>query len=80
MTVTVRTQGLLEGSVPADGQKYGPFYTQVEEVCTVGDVIERLRLPRATGLVILVNGRLAHWGTELRDGDTVELLPVVGGG
>ncbi len=48
--------------------------------CTVGEVAQQLPLKRASGLMILVNGKLARWDTALQDGDVVELIPVLGGG
>ncbi len=47
---------------------------------TVGEAVSQLNLPASVGLVMLVNGRLAHWQTELQDGDVLQLLPVIGGG
>jgi molybdopterin converting factor small subunit len=49
-------------------------------VQTVGQAIERLRLPPDVALIMLVNGRIAHWTTELQDGDVLQLLPTIGGG
>lgn len=50
------------------------------EAATVGEAAEAAGLKRRTGLVILVNGRLADWQTKLADGDTVEFMPALGGG
>lgn len=47
---------------------------------TIGEAVERLPLSRSTGLMILLNGRLAGWDTQLHDGDELELVPVLGGG
>jgi molybdopterin converting factor small subunit len=48
--------------------------------CTVGEAASQLPLTRSTGLVILVNGKLAQWDTALQDGDLVEIIPALGGG
>ncbi|MGE5603089.1 MAG: MoaD/ThiS family protein [Nitrososphaerales archaeon] len=48
--------------------------------CTVGQAVRLLPLTRSTGLIILVNGKLAQWDTALREGDLIELIPVLGGG
>ncbi len=48
--------------------------------CTLGDAIKTLPLARSTGLMILVNGKLAQWDSALQDGDEVELIPALGGG
>ncbi len=52
----------------------------LEDVKTVGEAVERLRLPSHTGIIVLVNHRLASWGTELQPGDVVSLIPAIGGG
>ena len=31
-------------------------------------------------LILLVNGRMAHWQTPLSDGDVLKLVPAIGGG
>jgi len=49
-------------------------------VRTVAEAWARLDLGQASGLAVLVNGRLADWQTELRDGDVVRLLRAPGGG
>jgi molybdopterin converting factor small subunit len=70
--VTIRAEGLLIGEVSTVMTLVSP--------CTVGEAVEGLPMSRSTGLMILVNGKLAGWGTQLQDGDKVELVPVLGGG
>lgn len=55
-------------------------HTTLEQVGTVGEAIGRLPLPRDVALIIMVNGRIAHWTTPLQDGDVLQLLPTIGGG
>jgi molybdopterin converting factor small subunit len=50
------------------------------EATTVAEAAEAAGLTRRTGLVILVNGRLAEWRTQLVDGDVIEFMPALGGG
>jgi molybdopterin converting factor small subunit len=57
-----------------------PSHEAQLEAGTVGEAAEAVGLARRTGLVILVNGRLADWKTALVDGDTVEFIPALGGG
>ncbi len=52
----------------------------LEDSYTVGEAVGLLPLKRATGLIILVNDKLAQWDTPLHDGDEVELIPALGGG
>ena len=53
---------------------------QAEKIGTVGQAIERLALPEVGSLLMLVNGQMVHWHTELKDGDTLELIPAICGG
>ena len=57
-----------------------PRRERLEDVRTVAEAWARLDLGQASGLAVLVNGRLADWRTELRDGDVVRLLRAPGGG
>ena len=70
--VTIHAEDLLpEGASPA---------LILDGPCHVGEAVKRLPLPRFTGLMILVNGKLAGWETVLQDGDEIELIPALGGG
>jgi 5'-nucleotidase/UDP-sugar diphosphatase len=57
-----------------------PRRERLEDVRTVAEAWARLDLGLSSGLAVLVNGRLADWRTELRDGDVVRLLRAPGGG
>lgn len=70
--ITIQAAGSLKERIPPD--------TTVATAHTVGEAMSQLSLPRDVGVVMMVNGRLAHWNTELKDGDTLQLAPVVGGG
>ncbi|MFN2202045.1 MAG: MoaD/ThiS family protein [Caldilineaceae bacterium] len=72
MIVTVQAAGILKQHIEAD--------STVEDVRTVGEAVERLRLPQSGELIMLVNGKPAYWNTELSDGDTLNLLPGISGG
>jgi sulfur carrier protein ThiS len=73
MTIIVR----LAGSLRHNEDEREIVLTQAR---TVGEAVGQIDLPQTMGLVMLVNGRLAHWQTELQDGDVLQLLPVIGGG
>jgi len=47
---------------------------------TVGDLVERLRLPADQVKVVFVNGVVRDEGHTLADGDEVGVFPPVGGG
>jgi len=72
MSITVEASGLLAEQLPAG--------LTVEGVQTVAELIERLGLVWRAGMIILVNGRLANWKTELKAGDAVHLIPAIAGG
>jgi molybdopterin converting factor small subunit len=70
--ITVEANGSLRSRIAAQ--------TTLDNVETVGDALQRLRLPPDMALIIMVNNRIAHWTTHLRDGDVLQLLPTIGGG
>ena len=53
---------------------------RLDDVHTIAEIWARLGLGRSSGLVVIVNGRLANWSTELQDGDVVQLRRAPGGG
>ncbi len=72
MRVTVHAEDLLP-------DRASPVLV-LEDSCTVGEAARLLPLKHATGLMILVNGKLAQWNSLLHDEDEVEFIPVLGGG
>jgi molybdopterin converting factor small subunit len=72
MVVSVEATGSLKSAIPNG--------TALSDVETVGQAVERLSLPSDVGIAMLVNGRVAHWNTELHDGDVLTLLPAICGG
>lgn len=71
-SITVRVSGNLKQHI-APG-------TTVHNVRTVGEAVTQLNLPETGELMLLVNGRLAYWHTELKDGDILQLMPAISGG
>ena len=72
MTVEIRTAGTLKQQISPDAT--------VENVSTVGEAIDQLGLSHSGELIMLVNGKPAYWSTDLRDGDTLSILPGISGG
>lgn len=72
MSITIQASGVLRQHV-APGHR-------LEGARTVGEAITRLGLPDLGELIMLVNGRPAHWQTELEDGDVLHLVPGISGG
>ena len=75
MTITIRTAGALKERLSTE-----MILSNLTDGQTVGDAVTQLDLPADMGLVMMVNGKLAHWGTELHEGDVLQLVPVIGGG
>ena len=51
-----------------------PLGTQVEEI------VEQLQIPRRALGTVLINGVHASFNADLNEGDTLALLPILGGG
>ena len=71
MTITIQVAGVLKEQVE-DGLQL--------EASTVGEAVTQLDLVDTGELILLVNGRMAHWQTPLSDGDMLKLVPAIGGG
>ena len=71
-SVTIEVSGLLKQHVDPG--------TTVQNVHTVGEAVTQLNLPAAGDMIMVVNGKIAYWNTELDDGDTLQLLPAISGG
>jgi thiamine biosynthesis protein ThiS len=63
-------------------KKYGPAESSVtvESGRTVMEVIEELGLDPDLVAIVMVNGRQKFKSYRLQDGDSVKLVPMVGGG
>ncbi|NLT19731.1 MAG: MoaD/ThiS family protein [Syntrophomonadaceae bacterium] len=53
---------------------------ELNEDCTVGWVIDHLRIPRKELGVVFLNGLAANADEVLKEGDTLSIFPMVGGG
>ena len=72
MPITIQPAGSIKRFVAPD--------SVLEHAQTVGEAIEQLDLPDNIGVVMMVNGRIAHWNTSLADGDVLQLIPTIAGG
>ncbi len=72
MAVQIQTAGILKQQIPSGAT--------VDNVSTVGAAIKQLGIDHSGEIIMLVNGKPAYWNTELRDGDTLSLLPGISGG
>ena len=71
MAVNIQASGILKEKIPAGLQL---------EASTVGEAVTQLDLPENGELILMVNGRMAHWHTQLDEGDVLKLVPAIGGG
>jgi molybdopterin converting factor small subunit len=53
---------------------------EVADGSAVGELLDVLGVPRDVPSIILVNREVAGLDSELKDGDTIHLLPMVVGG
>jgi sulfur carrier protein ThiS len=72
MSITVEATGSLRRHVTPG--------TTVENARTVGEAVAQLGLPEIGDLMVMVNGRVAYWHTELCDGDVLKLVAAISGG
>ena len=71
-SVTIEVSGLLRQHVDPG--------TKVQNVHTVGEAVIQLNLPEVGDMIMVLNGKIAYWNTELEDGDTLQLMPAISGG
>ena len=53
---------------------------EMPDSTTVGQMLDKLNLPKEVGITVLVNNLRADQKTILKEGDTVHVLPQMGGG
>jgi molybdopterin synthase sulfur carrier subunit len=53
---------------------------ELSDDCTIGWVVDHLKIPRKELGVIFLNGLSAETDKVLKDGDTLSIFPMVGGG
>ena len=74
LDIAVRCFAPLAKYAPADGR------ARLAAPGTAGELVRALGIPAGEVAVIFVNGEQAAEASALRDGDRVDLFPVVGGG
>jgi molybdopterin synthase sulfur carrier subunit len=53
---------------------------ELEEGCTVGQIVDQLKIPRKELGVVFLNGLATTLESVLQAGDTLSIFPMVGGG
>ncbi|MGI6226252.1 MAG: MoaD/ThiS family protein [Peptococcales bacterium] len=78
MQIEVRLFATLRDLFPPE--KRGIDILQLEEGSTISDLINYIKIPQDTPLIIMVNGIRKLDDVELKDGDRIGIFPPVGGG
>jgi molybdopterin converting factor small subunit len=78
--VEVRLYATLADHV-AEARAAVPFEADLPDAATVGELIDRLRLPPEEVRLVIIDGRVVHRReNHLTDGSRVAFFPPVGGG
>ena len=79
MEIEVRLFATLQEYLPKGGSKYSSKL-RVERENTVGDVLNKLNIPKKIPKLLFVNGRQVNEDSVLQPCDVVSIFPPVGGG
>ena len=80
MVIEVKLYLSLLRHVPQSDKHLERDRWEVPDGATVGQVLEMLNLPDSEARIITVNGRHSYRGKTLRDGDILQVVPVLCGG
>jgi len=75
MNVTVKHFAALKSDV-----EKGQTTVQLAPGSTVGDLLSRLGLEESSVGILIVSGKHASFGQQLKDNDRVTVIPPIGGG
>ena len=54
--------------------------TEIEPGLSIGELLDRLGIPREQTRIVFVNSRAAGLGDRLRGGEQIGVFPAIGGG
>ena len=80
MVIEVKLYLSLLRHVPQSDKHLERDRWEVPDGATVGQVLEMLNLPDSEARIITVNGRHSYRGKTLREGDILQVVPVLCGG
>jgi sulfur carrier protein ThiS len=78
-SITVILRGYFSRYAPHEERRVS-LAAPVSTALSVQAIIEALTIPRHAVGIVLVNREIASLDQEVRAGDTVEILPLLGGG
>jgi len=77
MRVSVRLSSIFQRFCPAFASLRE---MELQESSHVVDILQKFGIPQGTAMAIMVNHSMADLNTALKEGDEVEILPLVSGG
>jgi len=79
MKIEIKLLGHFGEFLPPGSEKHS-CRLELEEVTTVGEALERLKIPNSIPMIILVNGIHRTLENLLKPGDVLSVFPPVAGG
>lgn len=80
MIIEVKLYLSLLRHVPQSDKHLERDKWEVPERSTVGQVLEMLNLPESEAKILMINGRHTYRGKMLKEGDVLQVVPVLCGG
>ena len=80
MQITVNIYAQLRYYLPEQGKSTNEKEWEIPEGTTVGQVLERLKLPKEIRITALLNNNNVNQKVELKEGDILHILPQMAGG
>ncbi len=80
MHITVNIYAQLRRYLPAADQSIHVKNWDMPQDVTVKQVLEKLQLPKAVRVTVLVNNNSADHMAILKEGDSIHILPLLSGG
>ena len=78
-TVEVRLYASLRKYHPNPGSSEA-FFIELDEKVKLGDLLDKLKIPREELGILMVNGKWEKESYLLQDGDRIGIFPLIGGG
>jgi len=78
--VEVRLFASLRKYNPEKKEDSDPFALELADGTKLGDLVNKLKIPRQEIGVLMVNGKWQKEDYPLKDGDRIGLFPLIGGG